>query len=309
MDRNVIYSELMQMQSTDGISLIGPKDMKNIKLLPDYNLEYFYIYAKAYISKNDKEVAKNYVSIVNRFLTHISKFNCDLKGVNQELVNSFFEANKNHSQSTINNYKIWLSNFFSFFYLLEKIDLSQFKGKIESKDNKIISAEKLSKAKEVYRKIRRESDKDSEDYKTATKSLFVLEMLFSVPLSMNDIGRFHKEKGKYSKNKIYFEGETYDAPASLISLIEEMYVTNLFFETNDITSTVNRMKKELSDYDMGTLTAKKKDGGAKATRDAIFWACPQCGEKYEAVAENWCVKQYTPNGENWVVCRENCANG
>lgn len=40
----------------------------------------------------------------------------------------------------------------------------------------------------------------------------------------------------------------------------------------------------------------------------VFWRCPECGEKFEAVAENWCVKQYTENSKQIIVCRENCGH-
>ena len=39
-DRYLMLSELKQMNSADGLPLIGPKDIKSIQLLPDYNLEY-----------------------------------------------------------------------------------------------------------------------------------------------------------------------------------------------------------------------------------------------------------------------------
>ena len=39
-----------------------------------------------------------------------------------------------------------------------------------------------------------------------------------------------------------------------------------------------------------------------------LWTCPECGEKFEAVAENWCVKQYTEDGKQIIVCRENCGH-
>lgn len=40
----------------------------------------------------------------------------------------------------------------------------------------------------------------------------------------------------------------------------------------------------------------------------MFWTCPQCGKKFEAIADNWCVKKFSEEGKNWVVCRENCGH-
>ncbi len=34
--------------------------------------------------------------------------------------------------------------------------------------------------------------------------------------------------------------------------------------------------------------------------------CPGCGNVYEAIAENWIIKQYHENGQLWIVCKEKC---
>lgn len=129
-------------------------------------------------------------------------------------------------------------------------------------------------------------------------------MFFFTPLTIEEIKKFQKEESVFDDNSIYFQEKRYPVPESLIKLIKEMDESSLLRGTHYTRGTTEDIQKDLSEYGMEDISSQ----GAKHTRDAIFWTCPQCGEKYLAIAENWCVKQYTDNGENWIVCREKCAH-
>ena len=154
-----------------------------------------------------------------------------------------------------------------------------------------MSADQISMARDILR--------------TDIRKRFVFDMMYYTSLSMEEIGKLRIGNVDFINRKIRFGKKENDVPKALVDLIHGMQLSGEFEKTYDIMTTIEQMRKELSQYGLDNL--KSTDG--KETRKATFWKCPQCGCEYEAIAENWCVKQYTDGGENWVVCREKCGNG
>ena len=149
---------------------------------------------------------------------------------------------------------------------------------------------------------------NKEKYRNATRKLFVLQMYFYTPFSIKEIGKWQKNDCQFDDDKLFFKDEEYSIPRSLLDLIEEMRTSGLYYDAHDVVSTHHQLRCDLEKYEMGEITSK----GADDTRKRIFWSCPQCGRKFEAIADNWCVMRYTDENkewvQNWVVCREYCAN-
>ena len=216
----------------------------------------------------------------------------EVKCITQNVVDDYFKKyDGEESNDSYNNRVGYLKPFFEFLSL-DNIDVNKFRKKPSNKKAtkmKRLKAENISKARYKFR--------------NDVKKLFVFEMICYTGLSMTEIGEIKKEHIDYDSNIVSYYGKESDLPEKLIAFIRENE-SILFDESFDMKTTIEKMREDLAEYGMDKLTAT--DG--KATRKALFWTCPQCGEQFEAVAENWCVKQYTENGENWIVCREYCGH-
>lgn len=310
MDIEKKCTELSQVRNKDDKPVFSKKTLPRLKKLPTQSFwSFIEYYEKVFVSENRIDSFNTYMSQILPFLEYLMSIDCSLENVTQETMDEYLTKFK--GQKGITHKIDDIKDFLEKINLLDGIDISHHYPTIssatdeEKDDMPIITAEKLSCAKEVYLKVIKshESDgtTDNEEYLNAVKRLFILEMFFNTPLRKEYVKAFQKGDGEFTNNTIHFKDkEYYISNEQLSNLI--LKVRNM--DTFDIEVNVDHMEKELADYDMGILHPR----GAKKTRDAIFWTCPQCGKKYLAIAENWCVKQYTENGENWIVCREICGH-
>ncbi len=292
MDRLSIYDE-WRRKSVNGEALCDERTISLFKKLSDKNFKYYFEYHQHLFSNTKISIYKNKRSKILDFLTFPIIVECDLENVTQSMIDIYFESFENEMPNTTNTRVYHLRDFMNFLSLADNIDFEKYKKPIDQKEVKKmsrISAEQISAVRDKYK----------EDPKT----LFVFEMILYSPFSNAEIGQFQIDDVDFINNTIYKDGEAYAVPVSLINLIYDMHSTGILYEPHDVMSTINRLRKDMATHGLGKLTAK--DG--KETRKTLFWACPQCGHEYEAIAENWCVKQYREDGENWVVCRKRCGH-
>lgn len=303
MDRKELYERLRKLKDPNGKNLFGKDTIEKLEALTEQNLQYYVDYLMHLIDTNDFKSFKTYRSKHLDLLKYISSIGCDLLNITQEIVEDYFAMYSHEDIDTTNTRVYYIKKLFKFFNI--EIDIEKYIVKDNQNEDKMprIKAEEFSKARFFYRKIRSSTPVDSDKYIVATKKLFVLEMFFYTPLRKEYVGDFFREQGSYDDKHIYFHSKKYPVPKSLISLIKEMRESDGLYDTLDVETMVGHMKIDLAKYNMGNLSSK----GAEKTTKTIFWTCPQCGEKYLAIADNWCVMQYTSGGEHWVVCRDNCA--
>lgn len=300
--------KLRQMKNADGELLWGEKSINNLMLLSDINLSHYLGFLDFSVENSKLDDSfKSTRSTHLDLLKFVSTLDIDLIDITQNIVDDYFIQYSHQAQSSINNKARFLKPFLSFFPLKNHISLDSYIVEPENNDDKMprIKAEELSKAKFLYRKVRETTElADNKDYIIATKKLFVLEMIFYTRLSEKNIGKYFKGDMAHDDCSIFFKNNRYFVPKSLINLINEIHGSPKAYETLDVKTAIDSLKDDLSSLNMSNLSSK----GAEKTTKTIFWTCPQCGREYEAIAENWCVKQYTENGENWIVCRERCAH-
>lgn len=290
MNREALYEE-WQKKTWNRQALCDTKTINKFRKISDPNFEYYMQYQNSLFSKEEAiNVFKNRRSKVVDFLVFIS--DCDLKDITQNEVDGYFKKFETEAPSTNNSRVSFLKNFLEFFSLENKVDVEQHKKPTDKSRKKMtrISAQQISEIRE--------------NYKDDTIKRFIFEMMYYTTLSMDEIGRFKIDYFHPENNTISYGKKENKIPKSLAALIQKMHATGEFNNLRDPKSIIDKMKKELKKRGVANLTST--DGNE--TRKTTFWKCPQCGEEYEAIAENWCVKQYTDNGENWVVCRERCAN-
>ena len=306
-DREKIYSKWKNTRRTDGKLAFGEETLERVKNLSDQALLCFDEYFDSIVASGAVDSMQTYRSKILSFLEYISARNIELSEVTQEVIDAHFFENR---EKGLEERGFYLKKLFAYFNV-EGIDVDKHKNpKNRSAAEKMpwINAETFSRAQDIYKSVRKsnaagENEDSIKKYKLATKKLFVLKMFFYTPLRIEYIGDYWKIGLPVEDNAIIFNGKMYNVPLSLIELITEIRESGLIDDPMDMKTILDNLRNELAEFNMGKLDST----GAKKTRDTIFWTCPQCGNIFEAIAENWCVKQYTEDGENWVVCREYCA--
>ena len=131
---------------------------------------------------------------------------------------------------------------------------------------------------------------------------FIFEVMLQTDLTSKEIGELNYNNFvfKYEGDEITYFLETNDIrsiPKSLYEIATKMNQNSLFnFDTQTY---VSQMKIELKE--LGVINFKRSD--LDKTRETRFMSCPQCGQKYEAVPENWCLRNFYDEGQLWIVCR------
>ena len=292
MDRSSIRKRLVALKGKNGKPLFGSDTIDRLFRLPEQSLSDYLSYLNYVESTGNINTIQTYRSKQLDFLEYISHRNCDINNITQSVVDDYFKKydSIDKSNGTFNTRIGYIKPFLEFFSL-DGIDVNKFTKPVDKKVKKMkrLSAKNISEARYEFR--------------NDAKKLFVFEMIYYTEFSMTEIGEIQKEHIDYSSRSISYCGKESVLPEKLMAFIQKNE-SILFDESFDMTTTIEKMREDLAEYGMDNLTAT--DG--KETRKALFWTCPQCGKQFEAVAENWCVKQYTQDGENWVVCREYCGH-
>ena len=292
MNREMIYDAWRKM-NYGGNAFCSKSMVDDFRRISDRNFQYYVRYQEYMFAIGQPVTSiKSRRSKLVSFLIEIS--DCALENITQPIVDAYFQKFESEEPQTTNTRVDYLKGFLEYLSLGDKIDFEKYKKPIDRKADKKMkrmSAEQISMARDILR--------------TDIRKRFVFDMMYYTSLSMEEIGKLRIGNVDFINRKIRFGKKENDVPKALVDLIHGMQLSGEFEKTYDIMTTIEQMRKELSQYGLDNL--KSTDG--KETRKATFWKCPQCGCEYEAIAENWCVKQYTDGGENWVVCREKCGNG
>ncbi len=290
MNREKIYRQWKTTKDSTGEALCNDAMIKKFRKISDQNFQYYIEYQDYLLTQGKAGSLKTIRSKVVDYLIFMGTF--DLKDTTQEIIDNYFKRYKNENPKSFNSRIFYLMGFFNYFSLKDNLEIEKFKKATDNKEKSMsrITAEQISQTREKY--------------KNNIKKLFVFEMMYYTSLSMAEIGKIKLDNLDPVTNTLCYKKKKNPIPKSLINLIQTMHYTGEFDKPHDIMSTIKQMRKELAENGLEKLTAT--DG--RETRKTTFWKCPQCGYEYEAIAENWCVKQYTENGENWVVCRERCGN-
>ena len=131
-------------------------------------------------------------------------------------------------------------------------------------------------------------------------------MMLFTDLTSKDIGGLQYKDFQFSKMIeqekciLQWNDEQIILPQKLGLIIKEMDKKTLFhFDTRTY---VEQLKEELKLC--GVHNFKRSD--LEKTREERFQICPQCGKRYEALPENWCLREFGERKELWIICRECC---
>lgn len=298
MDRKAIYSEWLGLKF-EGRAFCSNQTIKKCDMVLDINFEYYVEYQNYLFEKetNITSIRQRRSKILDFLSSYIMK-DCSLNSVTQEQIESyFFNVLGTDSDSTYMARVNYVKGFFD--YLSERLpNKIEWNGLRLSRDELNTSNEFVKKAMTA-----KQISFCRNRYKNDLRKLYIFEMLYYTDFSKEEIKNLKFDDVDFIDYTINL-GKKVNIPKSLIKLIADMHKKGLLEQTYDIDACIEQMKKELKEY--GINNFKPKD--VAETKKLIYWRCPQCGRSYEAIADNWCVCQYTDTGNYWIVCRENCGN-
>lgn len=285
-------------EKIDGQQIFDKKLIPKINDINEYNRELYVEYHNYFLSDGSLSSYKNYRSKIFNFLTdnHIKRKK--LYEITQEdLENYFLEHIYIDKATTFNSRVNYISDFFKFHKDKLRIELVfnkllSNKAEIE-KDKNNVSVPLTSEQIEFYR----------QRYYIQPIKLFLFEMVYYTGISLKDFralnyGLFNKEQGEF----ILKNNKRIKVPLHLIPIVERLKNEWFFNANKDYAELINEIKKELRED--GIVENFKYSDIIKTAEETAFIKCPECGEKFEAIANNWCVKQYYASGQHWIVCRK-----
>lgn len=263
----------------------------------DSNFEYFVQYQDDCLKKNSITSIRSYRSIVLDFLTSELMKATTLRDVTQEQVEEYIISFLGkYSDSNYNTRISCLMQFFKFHKSIMRfnIDISGLRIKkaeiVTSESNKTIalSAKQVSQCRELY--------------KNDLEKLFIFEMLYGTDIDDKALKRLRYANFDSTDNSFKLKNKKIYVSDSIAKLVDELKESKVLNQSYDVVWIIEGMKADFKK--LGVENLKIKD--IQETRKKLCWRCPQCGEYFEAVADNWCACKYTEEGKYWIVCKENC---
>ncbi|PJI06552.1 MULTISPECIES: site-specific integrase [Clostridium] len=285
-----IYNQWM-VQRIDDKPIISERLIKKFRKINEHNRNLYLEYHNHFFKNNKLKLSsyRNYRSKIVDFLTYRPIINKKLEDITQENIDDYFYKFIDRDKATsFNNRVSYIKDFFDFHKSKLKIKLEfkirSTKNEIDNdKDNQAVALR--SDQIEFYR----------QQYYTQPAKLFLFEMVYYDIMNLNELKMLKKYSFDKENREIILKNKKIKIPSHLISLAERLQKG---FNVDEL---IKEIKKELREKNM---VENFKYIDITKTRDFAFITCPECGKKYEAIAENWCVKQYYNGGNHWIVCRK-----
>lgn len=142
-------------------------------------------------------------------------------------------------------------------------------------------------------------------FKEQPLELFVFEMLYHTNANIEDLRQCNIKNFDLDSHSFTLRSKIIIVPESLLPIIDMVKDDSEYFNSDrDYNELIRVMKSKLAIKGLRHQSFKPID--IRKTREEVsFLKCPECPNSYEAVAENWVIKQYSKEGEKWIVCK-NC---
>lgn len=298
MDWNKLYKQ-WQSEKIDEQPMFNKSLIKKFNNMNEYNRELYVEYHNYFLKESDRNPTsyKTYRSKLINFLTNENIRQKKLYELTQiDLDNYFAEYMLEDKQSTFNSRVGYIKDFVKIHKdkLIIELDFDKYlttKNEIEE-DMDNVAVPLNSEEIELYREI----------YYSQPIKLFLFEMIYYTNISLKDLrllnyNLYNKKEGAF----ILKNGKEFKVPTQLSPLVERLKDESFFNSNKNYILLINEIKKDLRDN--GILENFKYSNITKTTEESAFINCPECNEKFEAIVDNWCAKQYYEGGNNWIVCR------
>lgn len=296
MNRIEVYN-VWKTKKVNGTSFMGDVLIKKLDRISDANWEEFVEFID-YMCETKPASVKGYRSKIIDFLTSEEMLECSIYNIYHKKMCEYLSGKRFKSKDTFESYVAYIKAFFEYFNIIS-VDWDRIKNDSsfyvneedeEINETEIYSAEQISEARELI--------------KNDIKQRFIFEM-FYLGLTRQDIQNINYECFDLIEGVLKYSGKVFVLNDNILKLVKKLDADGYFDTSQNVDYTVDKMKRVLAD--VGITNFKYKD--VNKTREMMLFRCPQCGNLYEAVADNWCVAQYVKAGNMWLVCRERCGNG
>jgi len=294
MDRKIFYDKWNSLMF-DGTVFCDKQSMKGFDKFTDFNFELYVKWQDDYLSQENFKISsfRNRRSKIIDFL----KSAPDLNKITSTEINDYFmrhlgkEADKTYTSriDLIKAFFLFSKKYIDIEYDFERLRLKSSEMETSEKNTmKALTAEQVSLCMQRY--------------KNDITKLYIFKMLYYTNFTKDDITKITYANYDAIDHSFRYKKKHEYISSDLALLVEQAKRLPILNTKSDIGSIMDEMKEELREYNIDNF--KPKD--LTATKEKTFWKCPQCGSKYEATIENWCAKQFTDEGELWIVCKRKC---
>lgn len=294
MDRKIFYDKWNSL-IFDGTVFFDKRLIKDFDKFTDFNFELYVEYQEHYLSQENPKI-KSFKSIRSKIKDFLMTAP-DLNKITPEEIDNYFMKylGKEEDETYINRLN-YIKSFFLFSkrHLNIEYDFEQLRLKASEIETSGKNTMKALTAEQVSLCMQR--------YKNDITKLYIFKMLYYTDFTKDEITKITYANYDTIDHSFRYNKKHEYIPLDLSLLVEQAKHLPILNSKSDIGSVMEEMKEELKEYNIDNF--KPKD--LTATKEMTFWKCPQCGSKYEATIENWCAKQFTDDGELWIVCKRKC---
>lgn len=298
-ERERLYQE-WKNKRYNGQALCSQKMIEKFKKISDENFKCFVEYQNYFIDSGNMKKIGTFKTIRSKIIDFLSSDvikDVNIIQLSQELIEDYFISFlRQESDNTYNARLSYIKRFIEFFSDRMENELDFICLRL--KKDEIVESELYVKKSLTAQQIALCRN----EYKDDLKKLYIFEMFYYTQFNKEELKNITYSDFDIIDSSISFQGKKAYVPKNLANIIEQLKDDPILSRSYDFDYLIEQMKEELKKYEI--MNFKPKD--LTETRNAVYWRCPQCGSEYEAVVGNWCAKQYTEDGDLWIVCREKC---
>lgn len=297
-EREKLYQE-WKNKRYDGQALCSKETIKKLKVISNENFRCFVEYQDYCINDSNMDIGtfKTRRSKIIDFLLPDNIKGVNVLKISQEIIEDYFISYlKQESDNTYNARLSYIKQFIEFFS--DRMENELDFNSLRLKKDEIVESELYVKKSLTAQQVALCRN----EYRNDLKKLYIFEMFYYTQFNKEELKKITYSDFDIIDSSISFQGKKAYVPNNLVNIIEKIKDDPILARNYDVDYLIEQMKEELKKY--GIMNFKPKD--LTETRNAVYWRCPQCGSEYEAIIDNWCAKQYTEDGNLWIVCRENC---
>lgn len=313
MDRSKIYSMWLATtyRNQDGhdTPLCNNRTIQKFNDVNEFNIRCYADYQDFYLKTHDVASMPSIRAKILQFLLSDGVKCIQLKDITADIVDKFFEDRKQTTvKKTFETIVSYLSGFFEFLQN-ERIISNVFDSEkyrtwaLECPDSNSKAAQPM-RAGQVS-EFRNYLLAEAVEHPVYREYLYVFDMLYYSDFENRQIKSLTVlDNVDVQSNLIRFGDSICKVPIRVIENILTLNETGRLGNLLNIRQYILNMRPLFEEeFDFENLRPKD----IKETRKKSFHQCPQCGQSFEAVIENWCGMQYNETGEIWIVCKE-CGN-
>ena len=295
MDRKIFYDKWNSLMF-DGTVFCDKKLTKKFDKFTDFNFDLYVKWQDDYLSQEDFSI-KSFKGRRSKIIDFLM-IAPDLDKIASKEIDDYFMKYLKAGQAdkTYTSRIDYIKSFFLFSkkYINIEYDFEQLRLKASEIETSEKNTMKALTAEQVSHCMKR--------YKNDITKLYIFKMLYYTNFTKDDIEKITYANYDAIDHSFHYKKKHEHISSDLALLVEQAKHLPILNRKSDIGSIMDEMKEELREYNIDNF--KPKD--LTATKEMTFWKCPQCGSTYEATIENWCAKQFTDDGELWIVCKRKC---